>query len=118
MAINHITDFTNIASGAGEAHETPAQFLLSGTAATRSWDVYSDARVNCGIWESEPFSKIKTHPTSMEYCYLLEGQVKLTDSRGLSQVFKAGDAFVVKPGFNGTWESLTKVRKHYVICAL
>ena len=48
--------------------------------------------------------------------YLEKGQVKLTDSNGASRVFRKGDAFVVEPGFDGVWESLSRVRKHYVLC--
>ncbi len=116
MIINHITRFQDIAEGTGEASETPPELLLSGVATTHSWEAFSNARVNCGIWESEAFSKIKLHPTSMEYCFILEGEVKLTDSQGASQLFRTGDAFVVEPGFDGVWESITRVRKHYVIC--
>jgi uncharacterized cupin superfamily protein len=28
---------------------------------------------------------------------------------------KAGDAFVIEPGFAGTWEVLETMRKHWVI---
>jgi uncharacterized cupin superfamily protein len=28
---------------------------------------------------------------------------------------KAGDAFIIPPGFSGTWETVEPVRKHYVI---
>ncbi|MEX0976342.1 MAG: cupin domain-containing protein [Woeseia sp.] len=116
--MNHITRVNDISENPGDASETPPELLLSGISTTRSWDAYSNARVNCGVWESEAFSKVKQHPTSLEYCFILEGEVKLTDSQGASQFFKAGDAFVVEPGFDGVWESLTKVRKHYVICEM
>ena len=29
--------------------------------------------------------------------------------------FKKGDGFIIPPGFKGTWETVKKVRKHYVI---
>ena len=51
----------------------------------------------------------------MEFCYLIEGEVRLSDLDGNYSEFSAGDAFVVEPGFEGTWESKTTVRKYFVI---
>ena len=51
----------------------------------------------------------------MEFCYLIEGDVKISDSEGNYSEFSAGDAFVVEPGFDGVWESKTAVRKYFVI---
>jgi uncharacterized cupin superfamily protein len=28
---------------------------------------------------------------------------------------KAGDSFVIRPGFRGTWEVIETTRKHYVV---
>lgn len=97
--------------------QTPENMLLSGNGEVSSWVPFSstDGNVISGIWSSEPFSKVKVHPDEMEFCYLIEGHIVLTDGEGIRSEFKAGDAFVVKPGFNGTWESITPVRKYFVI---
>lgn len=116
MNISHIIDLDEVSRNGKEASETPPELLLSGVATTWCQDAFSRGGVSCGIWESEAFSKVKMHPTSMEYCFILEGEVKLTDSEGASRVFRKGDAFVVEPGFDGVWESLGRVRKHYVLC--
>jgi uncharacterized protein len=56
---------------------------------TTTWNHWTgeDGRLLCGIWESEPES----------------------------WTIEAGDGFIIPPGFKGTWETVEKVRKHYVI---
>ena len=39
----------------------------------------------------------------------------LTNDKGKSWTLKKGDAFIIPAGFKGTWETVRKVRKHYVI---
>jgi uncharacterized cupin superfamily protein len=95
----------------------PPSELLSGDSSTRSWRSFAsesgDLRV--GIWESEPMSKTKLHPDSMEFCVILEGRVEVADQNGNVAAFGPGDAFVVEPGFAGEWRSLTRVRKYFVV---
>ena len=37
------------------------------------------------------------------------------NDKGKSWTLKKGDAFIIPAGFKGTWETVKKVRKHYVI---
>tara|TARA_R110001583_G_C5667241_1_gene410321 strand:+ start:4189 stop:4554 length:366 start_codon:yes stop_codon:yes gene_type:complete len=99
------------------AMPTPSDILISGNGDTEAYIPFksSDNSVISGIWESEAFSKKKFHPSDMEFCYLIEGDVKISDSEGNYSEFSAGDAFVVEPGFDGVWESKTAVRKYFVI---
>jgi uncharacterized cupin superfamily protein len=39
----------------------------------------------------------------------------LTNDKGEKWTLKGGDAFIIPPGFKGTWETVEKVKKHYVI---
>jgi uncharacterized cupin superfamily protein len=50
-----------------------------------------------------------------EVCILLAGHVRLTSVSGYTAEFKAGETFVIPKGFQGTWETVEPVRKHYVI---
>ena len=43
------------------------------------------------------------------------GEVVLTSEAGKKWKLKKGDAFIIPAGFKGTWETVRKVRKHYVI---
>lgn len=101
----------------GTKAETPAEALLSGHGEVTTYFGFASENGNTvsGIWSSEAFSKKKSHPDEMEFCYLIEGTVKLTDSEGNSQEFSAGEALVVTPGFDGIWESVTHVKKYFVI---
>ena len=45
---------------------------------------------------------------------LLEGRVRLANDEG-SVEYEEGDAFVIAPGFRGTWESVGRVTKAYAI---
>lgn len=117
MPVNNVTTFESIPPSAGIKSTAAAEIMLAGNPETLSWPVFdsSDGKVNIGFWECEPYRKIKQSPNKVEYVYLLEGEVKLTDKQGNSKCFKTGQAFVIEPGFDGVWESIGKVRKHYVI---
>lgn len=67
-----------------------------------------------GHWEAEPHLE-RCKCDFDELCHILEGCVRLTDADGNSQEFRAGDAFVVAAGFDGTWENLTYVRKVFFV---
>lgn len=54
--------------------------------------------------------------TEDEFCTLIEGHVRLTDAASnKTDEFHAPASFVIPAGFTGTWESVTDVRKHFVI---
>jgi uncharacterized cupin superfamily protein len=96
---------------------TSAEVLLSGKGETKTQISFnhSQSSIVSGIWESDAFSKKKAHPNEMEFCYLIEGLVKLTDLDGNYSEFSAGEAFIVEPGFDGIWESKVPVRKYFVL---
>ncbi len=67
-----------------------------------------------GTWKSTP-GKWHAFTGRDEFCYIIDGHVRLTDSKGNSQTFKTGDAFLIPNGFDGTWEVLETTKKYYVI---
>lgn len=67
-----------------------------------------------GTWKSTP-GKWHAFTDRDEFCYIIEGHVRLTDSKGKTQTFKTGDTFLIPNGFDGTWEVVETTRKHYVI---
>lgn len=67
-----------------------------------------------GFWSSEP-GKAEVHYRKDEICVLLAGVVRLTDARGRSQTYRAGETFVVPNGFRGTWETVEATRKFFAI---
>jgi len=73
-----------------------------------------DGRFHAGYWSSSA-GKWRVSYAETEFCHLLEGEVELVDAEGRAERFAAGESLVIPAGFEGTWESLGRVRKLYVI---
>ena len=58
---------------------------------------------------------MKISYTEEEFCYILEGRIRLIDSTGAKLEFGQGSAFVIPAGFEGIWETLAPVKKLYTI---
>lgn len=85
------------------------------TAASKAYADPTGA-MSCGVWRSKP-NRIEVDYARDEFCLLLEGEVRLTDAVGTTEIYRAGDAFVVPAGFKGTWDMPTAVAKYYVLHA-
>ncbi|HEY4345934.1 MAG TPA: cupin domain-containing protein [Parvibaculum sp.] len=103
-------------AGKPEAGAPAPDRVIAGAPASRTWNAYEtpDSQFFSGIWEAEPGSW-RIEYTEAEFCHILEGESRLTDAEGAVTVVRAGDAFVIPPGFTGTWEVVTRTRKHYAI---
>ena len=91
--------------------------LIKGKYLTQTWNHWQgeDDRLYCGIWESTP-GKVTCEYSEWEFCHIISGEVILTEEgKKKGHRFKKGDGFIIPPGFKGTWETVKKVRKHYVI---
>lgn len=90
--------------------------IVSGNPTTRLQNYFSDdsGQFHSGIWESTP-GKWRVSYSENEFCGILAGRLVLTDANGRAREFKAGDAFVIPAGFEGTWETVEPVRKWYAI---
>ncbi len=91
--------------------------LISGKHVTQAWNHFTgeNDRLYCGIWEATP-GKVNVTYDEWEFCHIISGEVVLK-AEGLKKGhrFKKGDAFIIPAGYSGTWETVKKVRKHYVI---
>jgi uncharacterized cupin superfamily protein len=99
-----------------EAGAADATKLIKGKYKTKTWNHFTgeDGRLYCGIWESTP-GKVEINCVEWEFCHFMQGKAVLTNDKGKKWTLKKGDAFIIPPGFKGTWETIKKVRKHYVI---
>lgn len=90
--------------------------LIKGKYKTKTWNHWTGEgdRLFSGVWESTP-GKVPIDYTEWEFCHFVEGKAILTNEKGKRWTLKKGDAFIIPPGFKGTWETVKKVRKHYVI---
>lgn len=89
--------------------------LISGDPQFRSWNVEErDGGLYAGIWESTP-GKWRIAYDEWEFCHILSGVSVITEEGGEARTVRAGDSFVLRPGFKGSWEVLETTRKEYVI---
>jgi len=89
--------------------------LIAGDPKFRTWNVEeTDGGIYAGIWEATP-GKWRVVYDEWEFCHILEGCSIVTEDGGEARTVSAGDSFVIRPGFRGTWEVLETTRKEYVI---
>ena len=105
--------------GPGEIEHPTAPRLISGAPVLTSWNQVSafGGKVDIGVWQATPGEQRSVKDGICEYCHILEGVVELIAEDGSSQTFRAGDSFVMQPGFRGVWRTIETVRKIYVIIA-
>ena len=89
--------------------------VISGTPIHRTWNVEeAEGGLYAGIWESTP-GKWRIEYDEWEFCHILSGVSVIEEEGGASRTLRAGDSFVLRPGFKGTWEVIETTRKEYVI---
>ncbi|MBQ0709889.1 MULTISPECIES: cupin domain-containing protein [unclassified Ochrobactrum] len=90
--------------------------VLSGDPRFRTWNLEENAEgtLFAGIWESTP-GKWRIEYDEWEFCHILSGRSIIEEENGEVREVKAGDSFVIRPDFRGSWEVLEATRKEYVI---
>ena len=89
--------------------------LISGNPQFRTWNVEeAQDGLYAGVWESTPGTWVIIYD-EWEFCHILSGVSVIAEDGGESRTVRAGDSFVLRPGFKGTWEVLETTRKEYVI---
>jgi uncharacterized cupin superfamily protein len=91
--------------------------LISGDPSFKTWaqDDTRNGAVRTGVWEATPGETRSIKGETFEFCHLLEGVVVVLEDGGENRTYRAGDSFVMKPGFTGVWRTLETVRKIYVV---
>lgn len=106
---------------APEANNALPERLIAGDPSYLTWalDLSREAAANgpvrTGIWQATPGETLSIKGDTFEFCHLLEGVIELTEEGCAPQVYKAGQSFILKPGFRGLWKTIETVRKIYVI---
>ena len=88
--------------------------VIAGDPVHTTWPVEERGTIFAGLWHSTP-GKWQVSYNEWEYFRLLEGVSVITDAAGRATTLRAGDAFIIRPGFSGTWEVLDATLKDYVI---
>lgn len=92
----------------------PAERIVSGDPVFTTWNVEDRDGLCCGIWQCTP-GKWRIAYDEWEYCRIIAGVSVVTEDGGAARIVRAGDSFVIRPGFCGTWEVLETTVKDYVI---
>ena len=88
--------------------------VVSGEPRFRTWNLEDAAGLYAGIWEATP-GKWRIAYDEWEFCHILSGVSVIAADGGEARTVRAGDSFVLRPGFKGTWEVLETTRKEYVV---
>lgn len=90
--------------------------LVAGSPQFRTWtfEESADGKTFAGVWESTP-GIWRIDYDEWEYCSIISGVSVLTRDGEAPQRVRAGDAFVIQPGFAGTWEVVETTRKLFVV---
>lgn len=90
--------------------------LISGDPSFKTWlqDSSRDGMISTGVWQATPGETRSIKGETFEFCHILEGVVELVEDGGEPVTYRAGDSFVMKPGFTGVWRTIETVRKIFV----
>lgn len=92
-----------------------ADRLIAGSPRFRTWNAEDTGDgLYAGIWESTP-GKWRIVYDEWEFCHILEGVSVVAEDGGAARTVRAGDSFVIRPGFRGSWEVVETTRKAYVV---
>lgn len=92
----------------------PADRVIAGDPVFTTWNIEDRDGLLCGIWRSTP-GKWRISYDEWEYCRIITGLSVLTQDGGAARIVRAGDGFIIHPGFKGTWEVMETTTKEYVI---
>src|SRR5690606_9100147 len=89
--------------------------IISGDPQFRTWNAEETSDgLYAGIWESTT-GKWHVSYDEWEFFQLISGVSVVTEEGKKPVTLRAGDSFIIRPGFKGTWEVIETTRKTYVI---
>ena len=102
------------AAAAPETERPDPAKVVRGDPVHTTWNIEDREGLYCGIWQSTPGAWRVTYE-EWEYIRILEGHSVLTPDGGEPVSLRAGDSYIIRPGFTGIWEVIETTRKDYVI---
>ncbi len=77
-------------------------------------DTAESGRLSTGVWTASP-GAWRVRYDEWEYCIIISGKAILTETGEAPVTVSAGDAFTLAAGFEGIWEVVETLTKHFVI---
>lgn len=110
-------------AGQGLIHAEPSidfprpERLISGNPERITHSLYEHPNMSCGTWQCEVGAwNIVFAANKQEFFQIIEGKVRLKDAKTNTFVeVKAGEAGIIPPSFQGTFEVIEAVKKYYVL---
>ena len=92
----------------------PSDTPLQGAVHPRAYTAYTDPSgvFTAGVWACDAGTLHIEDLALDEACYLIEGEVIITDQHGHTARFVAGEAFLLERGFVGTWHMPGPILKY------
>lgn len=89
---------------------------VEGAPTYKSWEMdnIGNGHIRSGIWEATPGAHRSVKGSSWEFCTLLSGEMEMVEDGKMPRRLMAGDTFIMRPGFTGTWRTIKTVRKLWV----
>lgn len=88
--------------------------VLAGDPVHTTWNIEEREGLYCGLWQSTP-GTWRVRYEEWEYVHIRAGHSILTGADGQAIHLRAGDSWIIRPGFEGTWEVVETTLKDYVI---
>lgn len=91
--------------------------LVQGNPKRLTQSLYEHPHMNCGIWQCEVGAwHIQFSDNKQEFFNIIEGIVRIHNANGQSYIeVKAGEAGIIPPAFQGTFEVIEAVKKYFVV---
>ncbi len=88
--------------------------IIAGDPVHTTWNLEDRDGLYCGLWQSSP-GTWRISYDEWEYMHILAGMSVVTDTAGKATTLRAGDSYIIRPGFVGVWEVVETTLKDYVI---
>lgn len=88
--------------------------VIAGDPIHTTWNIEDRDGLFCGLWQSTP-GEWRVSYAEWEYIRLLEGHSVLIAADGTETHLRAGDSWIIRPGFEGQWRVIETTLKEYVI---
>ena len=95
---------------AHDASDTPTE----GASRPRGYTAFADpsGAFTAGVWACDAGTLQIENLAIDEACYLIDGEVVITDRHGNTERFGPGEAFLLQSGFTGIWHMPRPIRKY------